>query len=540
MELWGFTFNRKKKEEPVSIAPPLTDDGAIVVVPTGGAYGTYVDLDGNFKSEAELITRYRVVASNHEVDSAVDDIVNEVIINDDNTDIVELDLDELEESDAIKKKIQDEFKEVLRLLSFNREAYEIFRHWYVDGRIFYHVIIDDKKPSNGIQEIRYLDPRKIRKVREVKKTAATSNNQSTTVYQNKEEYFIYNDKGFLASKDVPITPQSGVSGVKISNDAIIQVTSGITDEYNKMVLSYLHKALKPLNQLNSLEDATLIYKVARAPERRIFYIDVGDLPKGKAEQYMNDIMNKFKNKLVYDSTSGAIRDDRKFMTMLEDFWLPRRNGKGTEIDTLESGSNLGEMDEVNYFKKNLYRALNVPVSRMDSENLFNMGKGSEITRDEIKFHKFVQRLRLRFSTLFDRALEKQLILKKIITPEEWQGIASSLKYKFAEDNYYAEIKDNEILRGRLDLAGQMLPLVGRFYSNFTVRRDVLRQTEEDIKEEDKLIQSESLNPQFQQVEPAPVVTPSVSEATMNEDEKELVEEFNKLMSRVVDETSRTS
>jgi len=547
MEFWGFQFNRKKVTPPVSVAPPIRDDGAVVVIPTGGAYGTYVDLDGAVKSEAELITRYRIMAAHHEVDSAIDDIVNEAIINDEDQEIVSLNLDDVESlSDSLKKKVNDEFKTVINLLSFSKEAYEIFRHWYVDGRILYHVIIDNAAPSRGIQEIRYLDPRKIRKVREVKKSTVTANNQTANVYQDKEEYFIYNDKGFLSAKETPINAQAGLSGIKISADSIIQVTSGITDEYNKMVLSYLHKAQKPLNQLKSLEDATLIYKLARAPERRIFYVDVGDLPKGKAEQYMSDIMNKFKNKLVYDSSTGEIRDDRKFMTMLEDFWLPRRNGKGTEVTTLQGGTQLGEMEEINYFQKNLWRSLNVPVSRMDADSTFNLGRSSEITRDEIKFHKFITRLQLRFSLLFSRALEKQLILKRIITPEEWNQIEKGIKYRYAVDNYYSELKDNEVIRGRFELLAMIDPYVGRYVSNESVRRNIIRQTEEEMKEEDKKIQDESLNPQYQQVEPPDVITPSTPSAggknrqeevelsidTLSSEERAILTEVNNILTEL--------
>jgi hypothetical protein len=489
--LFGFEFKRKKEEDKSnneSFAPLVQDDGAMVVA-AGGAYGTYVDLEGSARTEAELVTKYREMSLHAELDSAIDDIVNEAIIIDTDVDVIELNLDKTDLSDNIKNVIIQEFKSILQLFEMHTHSYDIFRRWYVDGRLYYHVIIDDAKPENGIKEFRYVDPRKIRKVREVKKKPIPNSN--IVVTQKQSEYFIYNEKGF-AQNIAQATTATGTSGVKISADAILHVTSGITDKNNQLVLGALHKAIKPLNQLRTLEDATLIYRISRAPERRIFYIDVGNLPKMKAEQYLRDIMARFKNRVVYDSASGEVRDDRKFMTMLEDFWLPRREGgKGTEIQTLPPGQNLGQLEDVKYFQRNLYKALNIPINRIEPEQTYNLGRATEITRDEVKFSKMITRLQTRFSQLFLQALEKQLILKKIVTPEDWNMLSDNIRFVFAKDNHYSELKDLEVLNDRLNALNLVDPYVGKYYSAEWVRKNVLRQTDEDIEEINTQIEGET-------------------------------------------------
>ena len=497
-ELFGFEI-KKKIAEPISFAPKQTDDGAVVVA-EGGVYGTYVDLDGSIRTEAELVNKYREMAMHPEVDMAIDDIVNEVITQEPEMEPIELILDDIEElSDKVKKIFIEEFKEVLNLLEFNQLSYEVFRRWYVDGRLYYHVIIDEKQQNLGIQELRYIDPRKIRKVREVKRKKLQDNQLAN---QTNKEYYIYNDKGFAKTSGTSALPSNSIGGLKIAKDSIVQCTSGITSLNGDLVQSYLHKAIKPLNQLRSMEDSLVIYRISRAPERRIFYIDVGNLPKIKAEQYLRDIMTKFKNKLVYDSATGEVRDDRKFMTMLEDFWLPRREGgKGTEITTLPGGQNLGQMDDVIYFQKKLYKSLNVPISRLDPEAQFNFGRATEITRDEVKFSKFINRLRIKFAGLFAKILERQLILKGIITPEEWDGIKNRIRFKYSQDNYFAELKEIEILSGRINTLQQVDGFVNKYYSNEWVRRKILRQSDEEIQEIDQQINDEMQNTQYNPSEP---------------------------------------
>jgi hypothetical protein len=493
MDLFGFEI-KKKVTEPISFAPKQTDDGAVVVA-EGGVYGTYVDLDGSIRTEAELVNKYREMSMVPEVDMAIDDIVNEVITQEPETEPVELILDDIPElPEKVKKIFIEEFKEVLNLLEFNQLSYEIFRRWYVDGRLYYHVIIDEKQQNLGIQELRYIDPRRIRKVREVRKKKLQDNQ---TANRTTSEYYIYNDKGFAKTSGNSSIPTNSIGGLKIAKDSIVHCTSGVTSLNGDLVQSYLHKAIKPLNQLRSMEDSLVIYRISRAPERRIFYIDVGNLPKMKAEQYLRDIMIKFKNKLVYDSTTGEIRDDRKFMTMLEDFWLPRREGgKGTEITTLPGGQNLGQMDDVLYFQKNLYKALNVPISRLDPDTQFGFGRATEITRDEVKFAKFINRLRIKFATLFAKIIERQLILKGIITPEEWDEIKNRIRFKFSQDNYFAELKESEILNNRLAALQQIDAFAGKYYSHDWIRRKVLMQTDEEIQEIDEQIVAEMENPQY--------------------------------------------
>jgi len=482
VQLFGFNISRadqEQKEDLKTFVPPQTDDGAIEIAP-GGSYGTFVDLDGTAKSEAELVSRYREMSMQPECDSAVEDVINESIVMDDE-DPIEIVLDNLKQPNSIKNKIREEFETVLEMLDFSNKGYDIFRRWYVDGRIYHHIIINDKDPRDGIKELRYIDPRKIRKVRE--KVKSKDPRTGATIYNKEQkEYYLYNPKGITSS---------ATQGIKIAPDSISHIHSGLMDSRNNMILGHLHKAVKPLNQLRMLEDATVIYRLARAPERRIFYIDVGNLPKMKAEQYLRDMMVKHKNKLVYDAQTGEVRDDRKFMTMLEDFWLPRRDGgRGTEITTLPGGQNLGEMDDVDYFRRKLYKSLNVPVTRMEADNQFNLGRASEITRDEIKFNKFVQRLRNRFTHLFDGLLEIQLVLKGVLSRADWEEMRNTIYYNFKEDNFFAELKETEILTERLRLAGEIDPLVGKYYSMKWVRENILRMSEEDIKAVDKEIDAE--------------------------------------------------
>ena len=482
MQLFGFNITRadqEEKEDLKTFVPPQTDDGAIEIAP-GGSYGTFVDLDGTAKSEAELVSRYREMSMQPECDSAVEDVVNEAIVMDDQNPI-EIVLDNLKQPNSIKNKIREEFETILEMLDFSNKGYDIFRRWYVDGRIYHHIIINDKDPRDGIKELRYIDPRKIRKVRE--KVKSKDPRTGATIYNKEQkEYYLYNPKGITSS---------ATQGIKIAVDSISHIHSGLMDSRNNMVLGHLHKAVKPLNQLRMLEDATVIYRLARAPERRIFYIDVGNLPKMKAEQYLRDMMVKHKNKLVYDAATGEVRDDRKFMTMLEDFWLPRREGgRGTEITTLPGGQNLGEMEDVDYFRRKLYKSLNVPITRMEADNQFNLGRASEITRDEIKFNKFVQRLRNRFTHLFDGLLEIQLVLKGVLSRSDWEQMRNTIHYDFKEDNYFSELKNTEIMTERLRLAGEIDPLVGKYYSMKWVRENVLRMSEDDIKQVDQEIDAE--------------------------------------------------
>lgn len=495
-ELFGFEIKRKGQAnvEPVSFTSPTMDDGAVTITATGGSYGQYVDLEGTAKNEAELVTRYRKMALQPEVDVAIDDIVNEAIVNDPLDRVVEINLDKLDTTKRVKDAIRAEWDSLYRMLNLNESGYDLFKKWYIDGRLYFHAIIDESDPHAGLIEMRYIDPRKIRKVREVKK----EKKGGVVVTKVVKEFFVYNDKGFASkSTAIPDPLPTGTAGIKIAKDSIVHVTSGISDENNKMVLSHLHKAIKPLNQLQILEDASVIYRVSRAPERRIFYIDVGNLPKMKAEQYMRDMMTKHKNRLVYDAASGEIRDDRKFMTMLEDYWLPRREGgRGTEITSLPGGSNLGEMEDVEYFKKKLYRSLNVPISRLEPEAGFTLGRASEISRDELKFSKFVSRLRLRFAQVFDKALEKQLILKGVCTLDEWQTFRQDIKYSFVQDNHFAELKATEILRERLQTLNDIENHEGKYFSKDWVRKNVLRFTDEEIEQLDAELDAERAAGEF--------------------------------------------
>ena len=487
VDLFGFRIGKKPEEEtPPSVqsfAPPPNEDGAIAVS-EGGAFGITVDMDGSLKNEPVLISRYRDMAQQPECERAVDDIINEAIVYSESEMPLEIVLDNCDNTpDKLKESIRKEFDGVLNLLHFENKAYDIFRNWYVDGRLYYHLMIDTKNTKAGIQELRFIDPRKIKKVRSEKRdNKANIPNQVEATPKKYDEYFIYSPKGV----------QTGQQGVKIAPDSIAYVTSGIQSTKNDMILGHMHKAIKPLNQLRMLEDATVIYRLARAPERRIFYIDVGNLPKAKAEQYLRDMMAKHKNKLVYDANTGEVRDDRKFMTMLEDYWLPRREGgKGTEITTLPPGQNLGEMDDVLYFRKKLYEALNVPVSRLENESTFNLGRANEITRDELKFNRFINRLRKRFSELFMVLLERQLLLKGIITKAEWKEMKSKIYFDFLEDNHFTELKNAEIMRERLSMLAEVDQFVGKYYSVEWVRKNVLMQTEDDIEEIETQIEVEA-------------------------------------------------
>jgi len=477
--LFGFTIARKQANDDQAVqqsfSPPTNDDGALTIT-SAAYYGTYVDLDGTAKNEVELISRYREMAMQPEIESAVDDIINEAICQDDDGKIIKMILDDLQQPDKIKKALQTEFSTLLRLLNYNNMAQDIFRRYYIDGKMYYHIIIDRENPTQGIKELRYIDPRKLRKVREIKKKK--DERTGVEVMNVVNEYYIFNDKVTTGSSS-----NFGPVGVRITTDSIISVVSGLMDSRRAVVLSYLHKAIKPLNQLRMIEDATVIYRISRAPERRIFYIDVGNLPKLKAEQYLRDIMVKYKNKLVYDANTGEVRDDRKFLSMMEDFWLTRREGgKGTEISTLPGGQNLGELEDVKYFERKLYKALNVPVSRLNPESAgFSLGRVNEITRDELKFAKFVARLRNKFADLFDQAMRVQCVLKGICTNEEWDEMKEHIYYDFIKDNNFTELKDAELMKERLALLSNVDPYTGRYFSQAWIQRNVLRLTDDEIK-----------------------------------------------------------
>ena len=498
-KLFGFSIedNEPQSKGVVSPVPQNNEDGVDHYL-TSGFFGSYVDIEGVFRTEFDLIKRYREMALHPEADSAIEDIVNEAVVSDTNDTPVEIELSNLNASDGIKKKIRQEFKYILGLLDFDKKAHEIYRNWYIDGRLYYHKVIDLKNPQEGIQELRYIDAMKMRYVRQQKQKGddklrlANMNSDNPMEYEfpQIEEYFIYNPKAVYPTGS-PSAMTGGNKGIKMSKDSITYCTSGLVDRNKGTVLSYLHKAIKSLNQLRMIEDSLVIYRLSRAPERRIFYIDVGNLPKVKAEQYLRDVMTRYRNKLVYDASTGEIRDDKKFMSMLEDFWLPRREGgRGTEISTLPGGQNLGEITDIEYFKKKLYRSLNVPPSRMDGEGGFNLGRSSEILRDELKFTKFVGRLRKRFSGMFNDMLKTQLLLKNIITPEDWEIMSEHIQYDFLYDNHFSELKDSELLNERLNSLQAAEPYIGKYYSQDYVRRQILRQTDEEIIEQDALIKKE--------------------------------------------------
>ena len=483
-ELFGFQISRiKKQTDPKQEFTTTQADDGTQTVNAGGYFGTFLDMDATAKTEADLIRRYREISIHPECDMAVEDIVNEAIVSNEMRDPVRINLEGLPFGKDVRRKIETEFSEILRLMNFNVKGHDIFRRWYVDGRIFYQKVIDRNEPTKGITELKYIDPRKIKKIREVKKVRPNGK-ADLTIVNEFIEYYLFNEKS--------VSQASAGSGIKIAPDTIAMCPSGIVDQNkNNMVLSYLHKAIKPVNQLRMIEDAVVIYRIARAPERRIFKIDVGNLPKQKAEQYLRDVMARYRNKLVYDASTGEIRDDRNYMSMLEDFWLPsREGGRGTDITTLPGGQNLGEMNDVEYFQKKLYRSLNVPVSRLEAQDGFSLGRASEISRDELKFTKFVQRLRKRFTELFNDILKTQLILKNIIAQEDWYVVSQSIQYDYLQDGHFAELKDTELLRNRLDLAATMRDYVGKYYSVEYIRKHILKQNEKDIDDMDKQIKKE--------------------------------------------------
>ena len=478
MQLFGFEIRRKNDQVEVgSVVPPSSDDGSTVVNSAAAYYGLVMDVEGIVKNENDLIRRYREIAQYADTDGAIEDIVNEAIISDEGS--IKLDLEKLKLSESIKKKIQDEFQNVLRLLKFSERGHDIFRQWYIDGRLYYHILIDENNIKAGIVELRSVDPRKIRRIKNIEKKKT---DRGIEVVSKVEEYYLYNDKG--------ITEQT-TQGIKLTLDSVIYAPSGLVDHNTGMMLSHLHKAIKPTNQLKMIEDAVVIYRISRAPERRVFYIDVGNLPKLKAEQYVNDIMTKFRNKVVYDATTGEVRDDRKHLSMMEDFWMPRREGgKGTEITTLPGGQNLGDIQDIQYFQQKLYQALNVPLSRLQQQQGFSLGRSTEITRDEIKFSKFIARLRKRFNNLFAEALRVQLVAKGVIRGDEWDSIKENLIFIYDQDNHFTELKNNEILMQRIQMLQQMDPYIGKYYSSTWVKKNVLQLTEEEIEEMDKEIEED--------------------------------------------------
>ena len=476
-EFFGFEIKRKEKELG-AVTPPATDDGTYDIS-GGGFYSTILDTDGRSRTEDDLIRRYRDIAIQPECDSAIEDIVSEAIASDERDMCVSVVLDNLQVSATIKKRIKEEFERILQLLDFNNKAHDIFRRWYVDGRIFYHKVIDSKNPRKGIQQLRYIDPRKIKKVREVQ----TGKRGQVDVVKKFKEFYIYNQHGHQVNNTS--------TGVKLTFDSIAYCPSGLIDMHKGTVLSYLNKAIKPVNQLRMIEDSLVIYRISRAPERRIFYIDVGNLPKIKAEQYLKDVMNRYRNKLVYDASTGEIRDDRNHMSMLEDFWLPRREGgRGTEITTLPGGANLGEIDDITYFQRKLYRSLNVPISRLEAEQNFSLGRSTEITRDELKFTKFVGKLRKKFSVIFNDLLRTQLILTGVIAEEEWKSMSEHIQFDFLQDNNFTELKNAELLKERLEMLSQVENYVGTYFSKEWVKKNVLHLTDDEIGEMQKQMDSE--------------------------------------------------
>ena len=499
-KLFGFSIedNEKKSNSIVSPVPQNNEDGVDNYI-ASGFYGSYVDIEGQFRTEFDLIKRYREMSLHPECDGAIEDVVNEAIVSDLYDSPIEIELSNLNATDKLKKAIREEFKYIKELMDFDKKSHEIFRNWYVDGRLYYHKVIDIKKPQEGIKELRYIDPMKMRYIRQEKKkdrndplrnpTVTGPRGSELNIAPEIEEYFLYTPKKSYGSSNASTGGAS--KGTKISKDAITYCTSGLVDRNKGTVLSYLHKAIKSLNQLRMIEDSLVIYRLSRAPERRIFYIDVGNLPKVKAEQYLRDVMMRYRNKQVYDANTGEVRDDRKFMSMMEDFWLPRREGgRGTEITTLPGGQNLGELSDIEYFQKKLYRSLGVPESRIAADGGFNLGRSSEILRDELKFAKFVGRLRKRFAQMFNDMLKTQLILKNIVSPEDWISISDHIQYDFLYDNQFAELKETELLNERLGILSTIEPYIGKYYSNKWVRGKVLRQTDAEMIEMDEQIQRE--------------------------------------------------
>ena len=499
-KLFGFSIDDSDKtpDSVVSPVPRSNEDGVDYFVQSG-FYGQYVDIEGVYRTEYDLIKRYREMALHPECDGAIEDVVNEGIVSDLYDSPVEIELSNVNATDKLKDKIREEFKHIKEMMDFDKKSHEIFKNWYVDGRLYYLKVIDTKKPQDGIQEIRYIDPMKMKFVRQEKKTNKgnlpldpnAGGNGKKTEYPEIDEYYIYTPKPNYPTTMFATAGGAGKGAVKIAKDSVCHVTSGLFDRNKGTCLSYLHKAIKALNQLRMIEDSLVIYRLSRAPERRIFYIDVGNLPKVKAEQYLKEVMSRYRNKLVYDASTGEVRDDRKFMSMMEDFWLPRREGgRGTEITTLPGGQNLGELTDIEYFQKKLYRALGVPESRIASDGGFNLGRSSEILRDELKFAKFVGRLRKRFGNLFSSLLKTQLILKNIITPEDWESLSDHIQYDFLYDNQFAELKESELMNERLGTLATIEPYIGKYFSNHYVRTKVLRQTDQEIEEQDEIIKKE--------------------------------------------------
>jgi hypothetical protein len=520
-KLFGFSIDNNEKKSPTIVSPvPQTNEDGVDNYIASGFYGQYIDIEGVYRSEHDLIKRYREMAIHPECDGAIEDVVNEAIVSDLYDSPIEIELSNINASESLKKAIRSEFKYIKEVMDFDKKCHEIFRNWYIDGRLYYLKVIDLKNPRSGIQELRYIDPMKMRFIRQEKKKPKESHNFGRNIEQDPqkfvspeiEEYFMY-----TPTPNYPTGMISGAGGqksVKIAKDSITYVTSGLVDRNKGTVLSYLHKAIKALNQLRMIEDSLVIYRLSRAPERRIFYIDVGNLPKVKAEQYLKEVMSRYRNKLVYDASTGEVRDDRKYMSMLEDFWLPRREGgRGTEITTLPGGQNLGELSDIEYFQKKLYRALNVPESRIASDGGFNLGRSSEILRDELKFSKFVGRLRKRFAHLFNDILRTQLILKNIVTPEDWERMEDHIQYDFLYDNQFAELKESEMLNNRLATLATIEPYIGKYFSTEYIRKKVLHQTDGEIIEIDKQIEDEikkGIIPDPSQVDPitgAPLASP---------------------------------
>ena len=501
-KLFGFSIDDSDKtpDSVVSPVPRSNEDGVDYFVQSG-FYGQYVDIEGVYRTEYDLIKRYREMALHPECDGAIEDVVNEGIVSDLYDSPVEIELSNVNASDKIKDIIREEFKGIKEMMDFDKKSHEIFKNWYVDGRLYYIKVIDTKRPQDGIQEIRYVDPMKMKFVRQEKGTKnkgnlpldpLAGNGTKKAEYPEIDEYYIYSPKPNYPTSMYSTAAGAGGKGqIKIAKDSVCHVTSGLFDRNKGTCLSYLHKAIKALNQLRMIEDSLVIYRLSRAPERRIFYIDVGNLPKVKAEQYLKEVMSRYRNKLVYDASTGEVRDDRKFMSMMEDFWLPRREGgRGTEITTLPGGQNLGELTDIEYFQKKLYRALGVPESRIASDGGFNLGRSSEILRDELKFAKFVGRLRKRFGNLFSNLLKTQLILKNIITPEDWDSLSDHIQYDFLYDNQFAELKESELMNERLGTLATIEPYIGKYFSNHYVRTKVLRQTDQEIEEQDEIIKKE--------------------------------------------------
>ena len=495
-KLFGFSIDETENKSPSIVSPvPKNNEDGVDNYIASGFYGQYVDIEGAYRSEHELIKRYREMALHPEADGAIEDVVNEAIVSDLYDSPVEVELSNLNASDGIKKKIREEFRYIKELMDFDKKSHEIFRNWYIDGRLYYLKVIDTKNPQEGLKDLRYIDPMKLKFVKQEKRKNGKDdpyvriNSKDDSIMSPEfDEYYIYSMK---PNYPTGMIAQAGKGSTKIAKDSITMCTSGLVDRNKNRVLSYLHKAIKALNQLRMIEDSLVIYRLSRAPERRIFYIDVGNLPKVKAEQYLKEVMSRYRNKLTYNAQTGEVRDDRKFMSMMEDFWLPRREGgRGTEITTLPGGQNLGELTDIEYFQKKLYRALGIPESRIAAEGGFNLGRSSEILRDELKFAKFVGRLRKRFAHMFNDMLKTQLILKNIVTPEDWEKMEDHIQYDFLYDNQFAELKETEMIQGRLGNLAQIEPYIGKYYSTEFVRKRVLRQTDQEIEEIDMQIEDE--------------------------------------------------